>query len=140
MAANKDPGPGYTKAQWDKKSSKNTVKEVKSRPLMDTLRSEHRHLGSVMVLFKEQLDAIEQGQLIDTHVIYEIMDYVVRWPNRFHHPREDLIYARVAELDASAADNASPSAGMIDGSRASAICSRICLSRVSGMTRWALPL
>ena len=26
------------------------------------------------------------------------------WPDRFHHPREDLIYSRVAEVDASAID------------------------------------
>ena len=81
------------------------VKEAKVRPLMETLRSEHRHLGSVMELFKKQLEAIEQGQLVDTHVVYEIMDYMVRWPDRFHHPREDLIYGRVAEIDAGAADN-----------------------------------
>jgi hemerythrin-like domain-containing protein len=78
---------------------------AKIRPLIETLKSEHRHLGSVAVLFKEQLDAIEQGQMVDTHVVYEIMDYMVRWPDRFHHPREDLIYCRVAEIDASAADN-----------------------------------
>jgi hemerythrin-like domain-containing protein len=58
-----------------------------------------------MRLFSEQLDAIEAGELVDTHVVYEIMDYMVTWPDRFHHPREDLIYGRVAELDSAAADN-----------------------------------
>ena len=48
--------------------------------------------------FAEQLDSIEAGELVDTHVVYEVMDYMVTWPDRFHHPREDLIYARVAEL------------------------------------------
>ena len=43
--------------------------------------------------------------MVDTHVVYEIMDYMVRWPDRFHHPREDLIYGRVAEIDTNAADN-----------------------------------
>jgi hemerythrin-like domain-containing protein len=32
------------------------------------------------------------------------MDYMASWPDRYHHPREDLIYSRVAELDAKAAD------------------------------------
>ncbi|MEH6582191.1 MAG: hemerythrin domain-containing protein [Halioglobus sp.] len=105
MAAKKNVGPGYTKAQWDKKGPGTPKKGAKVRPLMETLRAEHRHLASVMELFREQLHAIEQGELVDTHVIYEIMDYLVRWPDRFHHPREDLIYARVAEIDASAADN-----------------------------------
>jgi hemerythrin-like domain-containing protein len=74
-------------------------------PLIKTLRAEHRHIASVMQLFREQLDAIDAAQAVDTHVAYEIMHYMVTWPDRFHHPREDLIYGRVAELDASAADN-----------------------------------
>jgi len=74
-------------------------------PLMATLRAEHRHMGSVMKVFAEQLEAIEAGELVDTHVVYEIMDYMVTWPDRFHHPREDLIYARVAEVDAGALDD-----------------------------------
>jgi hemerythrin-like domain-containing protein len=72
---------------------------------MKALRAEHRHMGSVMQLFTDQLKAIEGGELVDTHVVYEIMEYMVTWPDRFHHPREDLIYARVAEADARAADD-----------------------------------
>ena len=67
---------------------------------MKALRAEHRHMATVMQLFSDQLKAIEGGELVDTHVVYEIMDYMVTWPDRFHHPREDLIYARVAEVDA----------------------------------------
>jgi hemerythrin-like domain-containing protein len=74
-------------------------------PLIKTLRAEHKHIASVMQLFREQLDEIDAAQAVDTHVAYEIMHYMVTWPDRFHHPREDLIYGRVAELDASAADN-----------------------------------
>ena len=74
------------------------------QPLMKALRAEHRHMATVMQLFTEQLDAIAVGELVDTHVVYEIMHYMVSWPDRFHHPREDLIYARVVEVDASLAD------------------------------------
>ena len=61
-------------------------------------------MGTVMQLFADQLNAIEGGQLVDTHVVYEIMHYMVTWPDRFHHPREDLIYARVAEVNPASAD------------------------------------
>ena len=71
---------------------------------MKALRAEHRHIATVMQLFADQLKAIESGELVDTHVVYEIMDYMVTWPDRYHHPREDLIYGRVAELDRKAAD------------------------------------
>jgi hemerythrin-like domain-containing protein len=75
------------------------------QPLMKALRAEHRHMGTVMQLFAAQLEAIEAGELVDTHVVYEIMHYMVAWPDRFHHPREDLIYARVAEVDPARADD-----------------------------------
>lgn len=75
------------------------------QPLMKALRAEHRHMASVMQLFADQLKAIEAGELVDTHVVYEIMHYMVTWPDRFHHPREDLIYARVAELSGAFADD-----------------------------------
>ena len=81
-------------------------RKVSGQPAMlRALYAEHRHMASVMRLFSEQLDAIEAGELVDTHVVYEIMDYMVSWPDRFHHPREDLIYGRAAELDSAAADN-----------------------------------
>jgi hemerythrin-like domain-containing protein len=81
------------------------VRKTSEQPLMKTLRAEHRHMSTVMHLFADQLKAIEAGELVDTHVVYEIMDYMVVWPDRFHHPREDLIYARVAEVNAKAADD-----------------------------------
>ncbi|MFT4613445.1 MAG: hemerythrin-like domain-containing protein [Bacteroidia bacterium] len=74
------------------------------QPLMAALKAEHRHMASVMQLFAEHLNTIEKGELVDTHVVYEAMDYMVTWPDRFHHPREDLIYARVAELDGNIGD------------------------------------
>jgi hemerythrin-like domain-containing protein len=87
------------------KPSLPAAKTAAEQPLMKALRAEHRHMASVMQLFSEQLKAIEGGELVDTHVVYEIMDYMVTWPDRFHHPREDLIYARVAEVDARTADD-----------------------------------
>lgn len=75
------------------------------QPMIKTLRAEHRHIATVMQLFLDQLKAIDGGQLVDTHVVYEIMDYMVAWPDQFHHPREDLVYGRAAEIDATVADN-----------------------------------
>jgi hemerythrin-like domain-containing protein len=68
-------------------------------PLMATLRAEHVHLESVARLLEEQLDAIDAGNPVDAHVLYEIMNYLGTWADRYHHPREDLIYGRAAELD-----------------------------------------
>jgi len=97
---------GYSKAAWNQKEkSSSQAGTALEQPLMKTLRAEHRHMASVIELFGQQLDAIEAGRLVDTHVVYEVMDYMVTFPDRFHHPREDLIYNRVAELDDRAAND-----------------------------------
>jgi len=85
------------------KSSPNA--RAKESPLMAALRSEHRHIATVMQLFSDQLADIEDGKLVDTHIVYEVMDYMATWPDRYHHPREDLIYGRVAEVDSGLADD-----------------------------------
>lgn len=76
----------------------------KESPMIKTLRAEHRHMANILNLLNDQLDQLEAGKLVDSHVLYEIMEYVTSWPDRYHHPREDIIYSRVAELDTAAAD------------------------------------
>jgi hemerythrin-like domain-containing protein len=105
--AGKKPASSASSAKPGRRSPRGEnrpVQKLAEQPMMKALRAEHRHMATVMQLFADQLKAIEEGQLVDTHVVYEIMDYMVSWPDRYHHPREDLIYGRVAELDGAAAD------------------------------------
>ena len=95
---------GYSRAAWEKQP-KNSIGKPPEQPLMKALRAEHRHIATVMQLFADQLQAIEAGEAVDAHVVFEVMDYMATWPDRYHHPREDLIYHRVAELDKKAADD-----------------------------------
>ena len=94
----------YSREAWEKPAPGKSAPGPE-QPLMKALRAEHRHIASVMQLFSDQLQAIEAGDAVDAHVVYEVMDYMATWPDRYHHPREDLIYGRVAELDRKAADD-----------------------------------
>lgn len=77
--------------------------DLPEAPMLVSLRSEHRHIASVLALLSDHLNSIERSELVNTHVVYEILDYMVTWPDRFHHPREDVIYAYAAEADAGLA-------------------------------------
>ena len=85
-------------------------------PLIATLRAEHVYLARISALMTEQLDAIDRGAAVDSHILYEIMSYMVSWADRYHHPREDLIYGRAAELDAQLADDVDSLQRQHDGS------------------------
>ena len=93
----------YGRQAWDQPAAAGN--KAPEQPMMKTLRAEHRHIASVMQLLSEQLLAIEAGDPIDPHVVFEVMEYMATWPDRYHHPREDLIYSRVAEVNAKAADD-----------------------------------
>ena len=93
--------PGYERAAWTKAAPVAGAEP----PMITALKAEHRHMAAIMALMSDQLDAIERGELVETHVLYETMHYMVSWPDQFHHPREDLIYGLVAELNGEAADN-----------------------------------
>ena len=95
---------GYNRAAA-KKQPKTSSTKSPEQPLMKALRAEHRHIATVMQLFSDQLQRIEAGESVDAHVVFEVMDYMATWPDRYHHPREDLIYSRVAELDKKAAED-----------------------------------
>ena len=79
--------------------------DVPEAPMLASLREDHRHIATVLALFSDHLNAIERRELVNTHVIYEIMDYMVTWPDRFHHPREDLIYGYAADVDRGLAED-----------------------------------
>ena len=93
--------PGYERAAWTKAAPVAGAEP----PMITALKAEHRHMAAIMALMSDQLDAIERGELAETHVLYETMHYMVSWPDQFHHPREDLIYGLGAELNGEAADN-----------------------------------
>lgn len=79
--------------------------DVPEAPMLAALRGEHRHIASVLALLSDHLNAIERSELVNTRVVYEILDYMVTWPDRFHHPREDVIYSYAAGVDSRLADN-----------------------------------
>jgi hemerythrin-like domain-containing protein len=79
--------------------------DLPEAPMLVALRSEHRHIASVLALLSDHLNSIERSELVNTHVVYEILDYMVTWPDRFHHPREDVIFAYAADVDARLAED-----------------------------------
>lgn len=81
------------------------LRDLPEAPMLAALRAEHRHLASVLALLSDHLNAIERSELVNTRVVYEVLDYMVTWPDRFHHPREDIIFAYAAEVDGRLAED-----------------------------------
>lgn len=89
-----------------KKTRKGSGHRSDERPaVLETLFQEHRYMASLLRVVEGQLDQIEAGETLDCHVVYEAVHYLTQYPDRFHHPREDLVYAKAAEVSSVLQDD-----------------------------------
>jgi hemerythrin-like domain-containing protein len=64
-------------------------------------QAEHVNFATLLDLLEEQLDLFHRGKKPDYEMMLDIMFYMTHYPDVLHHPREDLAFERVLELDAS---------------------------------------
>jgi hemerythrin-like domain-containing protein/quercetin dioxygenase-like cupin family protein len=63
------------------------------------LRVEHERFSKLIELIELQLDGFARGMDPDYELLQDIFFYLTHYPDRFHHPREDRILARLATRD-----------------------------------------
>ncbi len=59
------------------------------------LRAEHKVMAHLLDLLGEQIDCFETAAPVDYELMKEIVDYFLTIPDLYHHPKEDLIHARM---------------------------------------------
>jgi hemerythrin-like domain-containing protein len=97
--------PAYSREAWESVTRATPEQLSSKHPIVATLQAEHRYMATVIEQLDKQLTALEQEELVDSHILYEVMHYMTQFPDAFHHPREDLVYQRAGELDASICDS-----------------------------------
>lgn len=60
-----------------------------------TLLDEHRHMDRLLLVLEQQSEALRHGNPADIGTVRSIIDYMARYPDRSHHPKEDLILAKI---------------------------------------------
>jgi len=71
--------------------------------MMQQLGLEHRNMSRLLNVLEQQLAIFERGDEPDYGIMTAIADYFVGFPDRCHHPKEDLILRRMRERDAEKA-------------------------------------
>lgn len=64
------------------------------------LHQEHKNLARILDVLEAQLDIFHQGGVPDFDLISDIVHYTLTYPERYHHPKEDLIFEKIEEMDA----------------------------------------
>ena len=68
---------------------------------IDKLQSEHTDFAKLLDFLEAQIELFHRGEQPDYDLMLDIFYYMTHFPDRFHHPKEDLAFARLAERDSS---------------------------------------
>ncbi|HKI65321.1 MAG TPA: hemerythrin domain-containing protein [Burkholderiales bacterium] len=66
---------------------------------IDKLQKEHAGFAKLLDLLEAQIGLFHHGEQPDYDLMLDIFYYMTHYPDRFHHPKEDLAFARLAERD-----------------------------------------
>ena len=61
--------------------------------------AEHRHFSRVLDLLEQQVLAFHAGDGLDYGLMLDIVSYLRYFPDRIHHPREDVAFTCLVERD-----------------------------------------
>jgi len=67
--------------------------------VLAALNRDHANIEKLLALIESEILAVGAGKTPDYPLLQNIMSYMTQYPARFHHPREDLIFAQVLKHD-----------------------------------------
>lgn len=59
--------------------------------IIEVLREEHRNIEKLLRVLERELSVFDRGDHPDYVVIEAVVDYFKDYPDRCHHPKEDII-------------------------------------------------
>ena len=66
------------------------------------LDRDHANVARLLELLESEILAIEVGKTPDYPLLQDIMRYMTQYPDRFHHPKEDLIFVQLLKREPGA--------------------------------------
>lgn len=67
-------------------------------------RAEHRNFEKLLIIMERELNLFHRGEQPNYGLMLDIAYYMIQYPDRFHHPQEDIAFERVVKRKSSAAD------------------------------------
>jgi len=71
--------------------------------IIELLSQEHRNIERLLAVLERELEIFDRAGRPDYEVIRAIISYFVVYPEVYHHPQEDLIFAKLKIRDPAAA-------------------------------------
>ncbi len=94
--------PGRARRPRRARAEKRDPAAAKRLPdILQALDEEHHYQQRLLKLLEKQVAHLNQRQQPDYEVMHGVMRYMTNYPDRFHHPKEDLVFGKVVERDPS---------------------------------------
>ena len=71
--------------------------------IIERLSQEHRNIEMLLAVLERELEIFDRGDRPDYEVIRAIISYFELYPEVYHHPQEDLVFAKLKIRDPAAA-------------------------------------
>ena len=71
--------------------------------IIERLSQEHRNIEKLLAILERELEVFDRGDRPDYEVIRAVISYFELYPEVYHHPQEDLVFAKLKIRDPAAA-------------------------------------
>jgi hemerythrin-like domain-containing protein len=71
--------------------------------IIDILLEEHQNIEKLLLVLEHELEVFDRGERADFEILQSIIQYFQDYPERCHHPKEEMIFERLQARDAAAA-------------------------------------
>ena len=71
--------------------------------IIERLSQEHRNIEMLLAVLGRELEIFDRGDRPDYEVVRAIISYFELYPEVYHHPQEDLVFAKLKIRDPAAA-------------------------------------
>ena len=71
--------------------------------IIERLSQEHRNIEKLLAILERELEFFDRGDRPDYEVIRSVISYFEVYPEVYHHPQEDLVFAKLRTRDPAAA-------------------------------------
>jgi len=65
--------------------------------VIEVLREEHRNITRLLQALEYQIDVFAEAGAPDYDVVGGVADYFLDYPDRCHHPKEDVVFAQLRQ-------------------------------------------
>ncbi len=68
------------------------------------LRGEHANMVKLLAMLRQQIELIAAGEIPDYAMLHDIIKFILDYFDRYHHPKEDLLFETLLARDPDAVE------------------------------------